>query len=158
MKKEFTRDYVTQIFRTWAAAGMPTYTKAREQVYNTELAKRVAMDAATAVMQADIAIEKRAPFLLDIMAAEKTLEILERGGKHAIAEAVKAVYCVRPLQSLQRGDIIDRVRHFSLTYPADERSVYRWLKEARLLCAAVRGLQISDEDARKYKGSPKSCQ
>lgn len=148
-KKEFTRDYVTQIFRMWAAAGMPTYEEAREQMYNAELEKRASMDTETAIMQAKIATEKKMPYLLDIMAAEKTLELLEQGGKRAIIDAVKAVYCARPLQPLRRGDITDRVRLFSLEYPVDARTVYHWLKEARLLCAAVRGLRIADEEAKK---------
>lgn len=150
MKKDFTRDYVTEIFRAWAAAGMPTYDEARERVYKTELAKRNSMDAATALMQAEIATEKRTPFLLDIMAAEKTMELLERGEKNAIVRAVKEVYCAYPTQPLRRGDITDRVRHYSLICPADTSTVYRWLKEARLLCAAVRGLRISDDDITKY--------
>ena len=75
MKKDFTRDYTTEIFRAYAAAGMPTYEEARERVYKTELAKRDSMDAATAITQAEIATEKRTPYLLDIMAAEKTLGV-----------------------------------------------------------------------------------
>ena len=150
MKKDFTRDYTTEIFRAYAAAGMPTYEEARERVYKTELAKRDSMDAATAIVQAEIATEKRTPYLLDIMAAEKTLELLERGGKGIIARAVKAVYCAYPTQPLHRGDITNRVRRFSLECPADTSTVYRWLKEARLLCAAVRGLRISDDDVERY--------
>lgn len=146
MKKDFTRDYVTEIFRVYAAAGMPTYEDARARVYKAELFARSSMDAETAISQAEIATEKRTPYLLDILAAEKTFELLERGGKSAIAQAVKAVYCVNPLQPLRRGDITSRVQRFAFTYPAEARSVYRWLKEARLLCAAVRGLRISDED------------
>lgn len=146
MKKDFTRDYTTEIFRAYAAAGMPTYEEARERVYKTELAKRDSVDVATAIAQAEIATEKRTPYLLDIMAAEKTLELLERGNKTAAVQAVKAVYCANPLQPLRRGDISNRVQRFALEYPAETRSVYRWLKEARLLCAAIRGLRISDED------------
>lgn len=150
MKKDFTRDYTTEIFRAYAAAGMPTYEAARERVYNDELNKRVSMDAETAVTQAEIATEKRTPYLLDILAAEKTLDILERGGKPEIVRAVKAVYFTYPFQPLRRGDISNRVRRFSLECPADTRTVYRWLKEARLLCAALRGLRISDEDVKRY--------
>ena len=150
MKKDFTRDYVTEIFRVYAAAGMPTYEDARARVYRAELSARSSMDAETAISQAEIAVEKRMPYLLDILAAEKTFELLERGGKSAIAQAVKAVYCVNPLQPLRRGDITSRVREFSLTYPMDTRVIYRWLKEARLLCATIRGLRIADDDTEKY--------
>lgn len=145
MKKDFTRDYTTEIFRAYAAAGMPTYEEARERVYKAELAKRKSIDAATAIAQAELATEKRTPYLLDILSAEKTFELLEYGGKEVIVRAVKAVYCAYPTQPLRRGDITDRVRRFSSECPADTSTVYRWLKEARLLCAAVRGLRISDD-------------
>ena len=84
------------------------------------------------------------------MAADKTIDLLERGEKGHIVDALKAVYFIYPLQPLRRGDISGRVRRFALTYPAEERTVYRWLKEARLLCAAIRGLRITESDANKY--------
>ena len=151
MKREPTRDYVTEIFRSWAAAGMPTYEEARERIYADELAKRSHMDAETAVIQAESAADKKATYLLDILAAQKTMELLERGGKTAIIQAVKAVYFVCPSQPLRRGDVVERVWRFSALYPADTRTVYRWLKEARLLCAAMRGFSITDEDAKRYR-------
>ena len=150
MKKDFTRDYVTEIFRAYAAAGMPTYDNERERIYQEELTRRAAMDAETAVIQAEIATEARTPYLLDILAAEKTMELLERGNKAVVVRAVKEIYCAYPTRPLRRGDLTDRVRRFSLLCPADTSTVYRWLKEARLLCAAVRGLRISDEDIKKY--------
>lgn len=150
MKKDFTRDYTTEVFRAYAAAGEPTYEEMRKRIYEEELSKRSSLDPAIAISQAEIATEKQTPYLLDIMAAEKTIELLERGEKPQIIAATKAVYFTRPLQPLRRGDISDRVRRFSISYPADERTVYRWLKEARLLCAAVRGLRITDADIKKF--------
>ena len=150
MKKDFTRDYVTEIFRAYAAAGMPTYESERKRIYKEELTKYDCMDTETAIIQADIATDKRMPYLLDILAAEKTIELLEHGGKIVIARAVKEVYCAHPTLPLRRGDIPNRVRRYSLLCPADTSTVYRWLKEARLLCAAVRGLRISDDDIKKY--------
>ena len=157
MKKDFTRDYVTEIFRVYAAAGMPTYESERERIYNEELTKCDCADAEAAVMRAETATDKRTPYLLDILAAEKTIELLEHGGKSVIVRAVKEIYCAYPTRPLRRGDITDRVHRFSLLCPAEERTVYRWLKEARLLCAAVRGLRISDEDIEKYHIAP-TCQ
>lgn len=151
MKKDFTRDYTTEIFRIYALAGMPTYEEAREKIFKEELKKRSSVAAEEALAQAEIAVEKRTPYLLDILAAEKTFELLRAGDRTEIAKAVKAVYCVNPSHPLQRGDITNRVRRFALEYPADARTVYRWLKGARLLCAAVRGLRISDDDAKKYR-------
>lgn len=150
MKKDFIRDYVTEAFRLYAAMGKPTYEEAREKVFQTELMKRKDFDPAVAVQQAEIAVDKKEPMLLDILAVDKTIELLERGEKSHIAAAVKEIYFVYPLQPLHRGDISCRVRRYSLQCPTDERTVYRWLKEARLLCAAVRGLRIADADENKY--------
>lgn len=150
MKKDFTRDYVTEAFRLYAAMGKPTYEAARKNLYEAELAKRNLSDPETAVLQAEIATEKQEPMLLDILAVDKTIELLERGEKTYIANALKEVYFVQPLTPLRKGDITARVRRFALLCPTDERTVYRWLKEARLLCAAIRGLRIAGADEKKY--------
>jgi hypothetical protein len=150
MKKDFTRDYVTEAFRLYAAMGKPTYEDAKATIYKAELMNYKSFDPATAVQQAEIAVEKKEPMLLDILAVDKTIELLERGEKPHIIAAVKAVYFAYPQQPIRKGDISDRVRHFALLCPTDERTVYRWLKEARLLCAAIRGLRIRDADIKKY--------
>lgn len=142
MKKDFISDYTTAAFRLYAAMGRPTYEAARNNIYKAELSKRNAFDPATAVSQAEIAVEKQEPMLLDILAVEKTIEQLERSEKPHIVDALKEVYFACPLQPLHKGDISGRVRRFALICPVDERTVYRWLKEARLLCAAIRGLRI----------------
>lgn len=150
MKKDFTRDYATEAFRLYAAMGKPTYEQARAAIYEAELLKRNSFDPATAIQQAETAVEKNTPYLLDMLAVNKTMELLSQGKKEYIVAAVKAVYFAYPQHQLHKGDISDRVRQFSLTCPTDERTAYRWLKEACLLCAAVRGLRISDADTIKY--------
>lgn len=151
MKKEHTRDYVTEAFRLYAAMGQPTYERAKADIYNAELAKHSGNNPSVAIAQAEAAVNNNAPMLLDILAAERTMDLLERGDKEYIVEAVKAVYFVRPTAPLRRGDISKRVRYHSLNYPADERTIYRWLKEARLLYAAIRGLRIAGVDIEKYR-------
>lgn len=151
MEKDFTKQYITEAFRLFARLGCPPYERAREIVYQQELNKRSECRPDIAVVQAERAVEKQTPTLLDILAVEETISILEKGEKSNIVSAVKAVYFVNPQQPLRRGDISNRVRRFAITYPADERTVYRWLKEARLLCAAIRGLRISDADERKFR-------
>ena len=135
----------------FARLGCPSYERAREIVYQQELNKRSECPPDIAVVQAERAVEKQTPTLLDILAVEETITLLEKGEKSNIVKAVKAVYFVNQQQPLRRGDISNRVRRFAITYPADERTVYRWLKEARLLCAAIRGLRISDADERKFR-------
>lgn len=151
MEKDFTKQYTTEAFRLFARLGCPSYERAREIVYQQELNKRSECPPDIAVVQAERAVEKQTPTLLDILAVEETITLLEKGEKSNIVKAVKAVYFVNPQQHLRRGDISNRVRRFAITYPADERTVYRWLKEARLLCAAIRGLRISDADERKFR-------
>lgn len=151
MKKDFTRDYVTEAFRLYAAMGKPTYEEAQKRVYEIELSKRSDIDPSIAVVQAEKAVKNNTPLLLDILAVDKTIELLERGEKGHIVAAVKAVYFTEPAAPLRRGDISKRVRYHALSCPTDERTVYRWLKEARLLCAAVRGLRIADADIKKFR-------
>ena len=131
--------------------GCPSYERAREIAYEKELEKRRLAPPDLAIAQAEKAVERQTPMLLDVLAVESTLSLLDKGEKGNIIAAVKAVYFVNPSSPLRRGDISNRVRRFAITYPTDERTAYRWLKYARLLCAAVRGLRISDADERKYR-------
>lgn len=151
MKKDFTRDYVTEAFRLYAAMGKPTYEEAQRKVYEMELSKRSDKDPSVAVAQAEKAVKNNMPLLLDILAVDKTIELLERGEKRDAVKAVEAVYFTKSHAPLHRGDISERVRYYAMSCPTDERTVYRWLKEARLLCAAVRGLRITDTDTKKFR-------
>lgn len=150
MQKDFTRDYATAAFRFYAQCGQPTYEQACEIIYREEIKKRSSIDPSISIVQAEAEVDKQTPALLDLLAVGETITLLERGGKSHIAAAVRAVYFVNPSEEFRRGDIIGRVHRFAIEYPADERSIYRWLKEARLLCAAIRGLRISDSDIKKF--------
>lgn len=145
MKKEPTRDYVTEAFRTYAMLGL-SYEQARKNIYEAETQRCRTIDPLHATTQAERAVNENAALLMDILAVEKTIEMLECGEKRYIAEAVKAVYFASPSLPLGRGDISNRVRWYSLSIPIDERTVYRWLKEARLLCAATRGLRVKTDN------------
>ena len=61
-----------------------------------------------------------------------------------IKQAVEIVYFTAPEQKLKRGDIIDRVRRACIELPADERTVYRYLKMARRMFAEERGLRSAE--------------
>ena len=141
MTKDPTRDYTTAAFRLYSALGCPTYDKPRDDIYKQELKRRELLNPEIAIKQAEIAVAEHEPMLLDILSVQRTLELLLRGEKQHIIAAVKAVYFPEPTRPLRRGDISDRVRRFSLSVPTDERTVYRWLKEARIMCAALRGLR-----------------
>ena len=143
MHKDLIRDYVTEAFRLYAALQRPTYEAACDMVRSRTKERYAYTDPETAAIQAEKTVNDAAPFLLDILAVERTLDMLEIGGKHHIVKAVEAVYFVKPSSKLTRGELTERVRWYSLTVPTDERTVYRWLKEARLLCASVRNLRIT---------------
>ncbi len=149
MKKDFTRDYVTEAFRLYAKFGKISYEQARQIVYEEELEKHSLCNPKSAVLQAEKAVEKQTPMLLDILAVDKTIELLRRGGKEHIIAAINAVYFAYPQQPIHKGDISDRVHRYAVVCPTDERTIYRWLREARLLCAAVRGLRIADTIEKK---------
>lgn len=117
MKKDHIRDYATEAFRFYARMGCPTYKEA---------------EAAT----------RSAAELYDIVAVGETLKRLECGDKTYIARAVKVVYFVKPDKPLGSGDIEARVTRQSLLAPASERTVYRWLAEARRTFAEIRGLRL----------------
>ena len=79
---------------------------------------------------------------LDLLAVIDTLNALTSSGKDYICQAVSAVYFVAPTAALHKGEINLRVTKFAISNYTDERTVWRWLKEARLLCADYRGLNI----------------
>lgn len=155
MKKEATRDYVIEIFRKYAAAGYPRYEQERERIYREALNARSDLNGEAAVVQAETAAANNSAYLTDIAAAEATFKLLAAGGRNEIVNAVKAIYCAAPLLSFHRGTITHRVIRFAATCPASESQIYRWLKYARLLCAALRGLSISDHDRKLYRISEK---
>lgn len=146
MKKDYTRDYITEAYRLYAAMGQPRHDDIKRDIYNNALMDNNTNPSA-AVAHAEKAVELATPMLLDLLAVERTISLLERGDKSYIIKAIKAVYFVSPSSPLRKGDISNRVHRLSIDMPASERSIYQWLREARLLCASIRGLRIDS----KYK-------
>lgn len=116
--RDNTRDYTVAQFRLYAALGYPS----KAQVI------------------ADKAMHRA--LQLDLLAVINTLDDLTNRGKGYICQAVSAVYFVAPTAELHKGEINLRVTKFAINNYTDERTVFRWLKEARLLCADYRGLNI----------------
>ena len=144
MKKDYTRDYITEAYRLYAAMGQPKYDDVKRDIYNNALMDN-SIDPAAAVARAEKAVETATPMLLDLLAVETAISLLERGGKSYIIKAIKAVYFAAPSSPLRKGDISNRVHRLSIDMPASERSIYQWLREARLLCASIRGLRIDNK-------------
>lgn len=121
--RDSTRDYTIAQFRFYALLGYPN----KAQVVADETMHRALQ--------------------LDLLAVIDTLNALTSSGKDYIRQAVCAVYFAAPTKPLHKGEINLRVTKFAVNNYTDERTVFRWLKEARLLCADYRGLNIgTDKD------------
>lgn len=121
--RDSTRDYTIAQFRLYASLGYPS----KAQVVADKTMHRALQ--------------------LDLLAVVDTLNALTNSGKDYIRQAVSAVYFVAPTKPLHKGEINLRVTKFAVNNYTDERTVFRWLKEARLLCADYRGLNIgTDKD------------
>lgn len=114
--RDTTRDYTIAQFRLYAALGYPS----KVQVVSDKSMSRA--------------------LKLDLIAVIDTINILSRSGKDYICRAVYAVYFIAPAVPLRKGEINSRVIKFATSNYTDERTVYRWLREARMLCADFRGL------------------
>lgn len=123
MKKDWTRDYVTEMFRLYAKMGAAEYDRLRALPVGDD--------------------ERDTPYAQDIIAAGKTLEMLHHNDKTLVERAVRAVYCVCPLRPIRRGEISERINRFAIDNAVDHATIYRWLRAARDIAASERGLRIS---------------
>lgn len=111
------RDRATQAFRRWARLGCPDAGKIEREKYKSPDDLR----ACAAVFA----------------------ELTSRHGRanRAWAEimtAVSEVYMAYPGRALRRSDVTARVRRAAFLLTADERTVYRWLAEARRMWLGYR--------------------
>ncbi len=139
MRKNSVTDYATAAFALYFKYGCRGEAELREYLYHRELLEHDRPEVA--VKRAEAVTVEYAALLSDVAAVEKTLDLLKRCGDPARYKAVEMVY----LQGGEntRGAVSLRVRHAALTIPAAERTVYRWLREARTVFAQFRGLTIS---------------
>lgn len=109
------RDRATEAFRRWARAGCP----AVQSIKNTKSAG-------------------------DLRACAAVFAELSSGSGRAnrawaeIMTAVTEVYMAYPDRPLRRSDMTARVRRAAYLLTADERTVYRWLAEARRMWQVYR--------------------
>ncbi len=143
MKKDFIRDYTTEMFRQYAALGKPSAENLRRLITDAGTVSRsYETNALRALLDGYDTAKKMSAVIDDVCAVEKTMLQLEQANKEYISLAVAAVYFASPATPLHRGDISARVRRFAIDLPVSEKQVYHWLREARLLCAVNRGLRI----------------
>ena len=125
MKKDYTRDYAVEAFRLYALRKRPTYEDALAQI---------CVEAPAAVISKNAELD-------DIAAVNDMIVLLNRSGKQDIVRAVEIVYFQRPTKHLEKGDVQARVVRASLEIHASTQTIYGWLREARHLFAALRGLR-----------------
>ena len=123
MKKEATRDYATEAFRLYASLGKPSWKNLKDG-------------------DLDISVITNEALMLDIRAVKNTLDILLLENKINIITAIDEIYFYNPTNYLRKNDIMNRVINLAVNMPASERSIFYWLKEARVLFAKNRGLRI----------------
>lgn len=136
MKKDSVTDYAIAAFALYARYGRRSECELREYIYHRELLRHDRPDVA--VKKAEAAVTESTALLADIAAVEKTLNLLGRCGDPDRLKAVEAVYISD--SGSTRRDIGDRVRAVSQKIPAAERTIFRWLREARTVFAEFRGL------------------
>lgn len=139
MRRDHIRDYATAAFRFYARVGKLSGDEYLKMVRGSfgcvqdeEKKIRSMHEKATDLMGA----------CQDLDAVKRTLDDLEFSGKYEAAQAVRAVYFVMPSGKISGKVIAGRVRDFSLSCPASERTVYRWLSLARKVFARERGLRL----------------
>ena len=73
-----------------------------------------------------------------VHAVSATLSCFRATEKPHIAEAVEQIYFADPFEPLYKGEIDRRVVKYCVAHYVCQRSVYNWLKSARLLYWAIR--------------------
>ncbi len=116
-------NYATGAFREYASLQMPNYSELLES-----FAKKGK-------------VEDDAALLLDVFAVEKTMEYFDEVNP-IVSDAIREIYFALPSTPFTDRVAAGRVRFFSASRNVSERSIYRWLRQAREVFAKNRGLRI----------------
>lgn len=79
---------------------------------------------------------------MDLLAVAKMLDSLFEDGDLETISAVRQVYFAEPKKHLKRNDISLRIKDYAFENYCDERTAWRLLKKAWMLCAEIRGLRL----------------
>lgn len=147
--KDYLRDYATAAFRFYTKNGMSAekfkqkiYDEALEQMKKKEGHSGVSKPTEAAITRAENAVDEKLAEIKDMEAVEKVLAELKGTRRGYIVQAIEFVYFKEPDKDIELGDIKNRVIEASLKIPAGERTIYRWLRQARELFAYQRGLRV----------------
>ena len=112
-----TRDYVVYMLRFYATLNCPN----KEEIhrYKGNLSN---------------------PQILDLQAvAQSITEFTEE-----VKKAVKCIYFVNPTKKPRKNEITERVINYSIENYLSEKTVWKYLKQARYICAKCRGLNTDN--------------
>jgi hypothetical protein len=141
-------DTVTAIFARVASLRYPTAEEYETRVRNDVNTRLFRLSPKIIVAKADAAVSASKPIIADINAVNATFSNLTDRSREYIIQAVKAVYLPYKGKALIPNKIISsRVLAFATSNYCTPLTVYRWLKEARVLCAYYRGLTIEETEA-----------
>jgi hypothetical protein len=140
-------DTVTAIFARVASLRYPTAEEYEARVRNDVNTRLFRLDPKIIVAKADAAVTTSKPIIADINAVNATFSNLTDRNREYIIEAVKAVYFPYKGKALIPNKVIaSRVLAFATSNYCTPLTAYRWLKEARALCAYYRGLTIEEPE------------
>lgn len=145
--KETYMDTVTAIFARVASLRYPTAEEYEVRVRNDVNNRLFRLDPKIIVAKADAAVTTAKPIIADINAVNATFSNLTGRNREYIIQAVKAVYFLYKGKALIPNKVIsERVLAFATSNYCTPLTAYRWLKEARALCAYYRGLTIEEPE------------
>jgi hypothetical protein len=140
-------DTVTAIFARVASLRYPTAEEYEARVRNDVNARLFRLSPKIIVAKADAAVSTSKPIIADINAVHATFSNLTDRNREYIIQAVKAVYFpYKGVARIPNKVISERVLSFATSNYSTPLTVYRWLKEARVLCAYYRGLTIEETE------------
>lgn len=145
--KETYMDTVTAIFARVASLHYPTEEEYEARIRNDVNNRLFRLDPQIIVAKADAAVATAKPIIADINAVNATFANLQHREREYIIQAVKAVYFPYNGGARIPNKIIsERVLAFATSYYCTPLTAYRWLKEARAICAYYRGLTIEEPE------------
>lgn len=143
MKKDHLRDYCTEAFRFYAkSGGRNTFLRTIENDIVKSKGNGICKPTEAALIRQEQIIAEHAAELADIEAVSKVLVSLDMCNHRDMIRAIEIVYFADCWRDLEKGDISSRVHKAELTIPASQNTIYRWLRQARIMVAKERGLRL----------------
>ncbi len=143
MSKDHIRDYATEAFRFYARwGGRDSYVKSLLADLQQQRGSGICFPTESALIHKEQVMREHMAEIADLEAVEVVMKVCDTD----VRQAVEMVYFYKPYESIEWGDIKQRVHYAEIHMPAGERSIYRWLAEARKIFAEERGLRLNKKN------------